>query len=252
MAVRDMERQSEILEARFAGLTYAQIARKLGISRQRVQQLISPPPWVRSIVVNRAGGNCQDCGLLVNGSGHVHHKACDGEDYNDVANLVLLCVSCHRIAHVGVRSICLQCGQPTNGLRRYFCSKKCWSLYHKTTMTCSSCGKEYELQTSQASARIKRNESGKYFCSKECQGKHTGRNYGFVKHPKNIGPHKISKFKPMAPEIVERLDKGEKLYKIASDIGWRSGNLSTLKRLVIEERKLKGEQNHGTGEINTD
>lgn len=97
--MKDKEKQTVAMELRLAGLTYAQIGLKIGLSRQRVQQIISPPPYIRRIVVNRAEGRCETCGIKVNGSGHVHHKSCAGEDYNDVDNLQLLCVSCHMKAH---------------------------------------------------------------------------------------------------------------------------------------------------------
>lgn len=99
MVADNEERQEVILKLRFAGLTYKQIAQRLSTSRQRVHQLIAPPPSVRNEVVRRANGKCQDCSLQVNGSGHVHHISCYGEDYNDLANLRLLCGSCHHKAH---------------------------------------------------------------------------------------------------------------------------------------------------------
>ena len=120
MLTKNVQRQSEILENRFAGLTYAQIARKLGISRQRVQQLISPPPYVRKLVIDKASGECEICGLRVNGSGHVHHKSCKGEDYNDVENLQLLCISCHRKQHIVIQSV-MQVRRKIIGLLEYHC-----------------------------------------------------------------------------------------------------------------------------------
>ena len=90
------------LVLRLSGATYREIAFVLGISRQRVQQLISPPPAIRNAVVEQAHGKCQSCGEGVGISGHVHHQGVNGidaEDYNDMPNLVLLCVGCHTIAH---------------------------------------------------------------------------------------------------------------------------------------------------------
>lgn len=84
---------------RLAGFTYAQIAKKVGISRQRVQQLLSPPKAIRDYVVRKYNGLCQDCGLIVGKSGHVHHQNGNSEDYNDIENLILLCISCHRKRH---------------------------------------------------------------------------------------------------------------------------------------------------------
>ena len=95
-----MTRRGEALKWRLQGLTYHQVGVEMEISRQRVQQLLSPPKGVRTIVVTRAKGCCQDCGLGVGDSGHVHHRSStNGDTYDDIDNLELLCVSCHAVAH---------------------------------------------------------------------------------------------------------------------------------------------------------
>ena len=109
--------KGDLLELRLQGLTYQAIAERAGVSRQRIQQLLEPPKAVRSAVVAAAGGLCQECGVGIGESGHVHHKgttASNGDDYNDYANLVLLCVSCHILAHRrnpnNPLSTCQHCG----------------------------------------------------------------------------------------------------------------------------------------------
>lgn len=90
------------LALRLEGLTFAEIGEKLDLSRQRVQQLLAPPKVVRALVVERAGGQCQRCGLLVGKTGHVHHrqdKEMEPDAYNDHKNLRLLCPGCHRVEH---------------------------------------------------------------------------------------------------------------------------------------------------------
>ena len=97
-----MNRYDEILELRLAGLSFAEIARKVGVSRQRVQQILAPPKPVRDEVIARAEGRCESCGVEVGKSGHVHHGAAehrDGDWYNQIERLQLLCVGCHRNAH---------------------------------------------------------------------------------------------------------------------------------------------------------
>ncbi len=94
-------RKMEALNLRLSGLTYAEIAQKLGISRQRVQQIIAPPKYIRDLVVGRAHGRCEICGIFVGKRGHVHHNSCKNENYNDVDNLELLCISCHILVHNG-------------------------------------------------------------------------------------------------------------------------------------------------------
>ena len=89
-----------MLRLRLEGRTYEYIANKAGVSRQRVQQIISPPKEVRKYVVDKYNGRCTECGLYVGYSGHVHHEGANGEeDYNDIENLQLLCISCHGHKH---------------------------------------------------------------------------------------------------------------------------------------------------------
>lgn len=99
---RDLERRSVALALRLEGLTFAEIGAKLDLSRQRIQQMLSPPKAVRDFVVERAMGKCQRCGVLVGKAGHVHHRKSSEVDagaYNDQGNLRLLCPSCHRSEH---------------------------------------------------------------------------------------------------------------------------------------------------------
>ncbi|MBT9132816.1 MAG: hypothetical protein DDT33_01345 [Firmicutes bacterium] len=91
-----------MLKLRLSGWTYRDIAGKAGISQQRVQQILSPPPGIRNQVIEAAGGICQTCGIWVGQSGHVHHiEAAEFETYNHIPSLRLLCPSCHRKAHGG-------------------------------------------------------------------------------------------------------------------------------------------------------
>jgi len=93
-----MGNREEAIIGRLMGLSYEQIGESLGISRQRVQQLVSPPAAVRELIVKRAKGKCQKCGIFVGKSGHIHHIGAE-EDYNDIDNLQLLCLSCHWLEH---------------------------------------------------------------------------------------------------------------------------------------------------------
>ena len=90
-----------MLLMRLDGMTYQAIAIKAGISRQRVQQLLGPVPATRRFVVRKFGGRCNRCGIYVGKSGHVHHNGdLDVENYDDPHSLELLCIGCHRIAHL--------------------------------------------------------------------------------------------------------------------------------------------------------
>lgn len=87
------------LELKLRGLSYAEVGIELNRSRQRIQQLLSPPNYIRSLIFEKAGGKCEVCGIFVGKNGHIHHKGTPMEDYNDVKNLSLLCPACHRHAH---------------------------------------------------------------------------------------------------------------------------------------------------------
>lgn len=92
----------DMLALRLEGETYEAIGLKAHISRQRVQQLLSPPKSVREKIIKRYVGRCAVCRIRTGRSGHVHHIGSkDGDEYNDLANLELLCLSCHRIKHMG-------------------------------------------------------------------------------------------------------------------------------------------------------
>lgn len=83
-----------------AGLTYREIAQKLGVTRQRAQQLVRPPLPTYMGVVNRSGGRCEECRkVLAKGDGHMHHISIKEWDYNNECNLLYVCNSCHRTIH---------------------------------------------------------------------------------------------------------------------------------------------------------
>lgn len=171
--------KKEMLQLRLEGRTYQYIAGKAGVSRQRIQQVLAPPPAIRNYVVNKYDGYCSDCGVYVGVGGHVHHEGANGdEDYNDIENLKLVCVSCHRRKHGNPPQFqCLNCKAAIK--KGIFCSKICVSQYHTVTLTCSECDKEYSLRTSDAHDRAETNTSGVMFCSKRCFGKWAGKTHGF-------------------------------------------------------------------------
>ena len=93
--------KEKMIEMKLNGNTYSQIAKELNISRQRVQQIISPPKELRDYIVKKYSGLCAKCGIQVNRAGHIHHTSSTDENYNDIDNLILLCLSCHRAEHKG-------------------------------------------------------------------------------------------------------------------------------------------------------
>ena len=96
--------KKKLLQLRLEGMTYQAIATEVGVSRQRIQQLLSPPTSIREFVVNKFSGRCNRCGIIVGLSGHVHHKGdLNEENYSDINSLELLCLGCHRKTHRGER-----------------------------------------------------------------------------------------------------------------------------------------------------
>lgn len=93
-------RLKEMQELKLAGASFKDIADKFSISRQRVQQIMTPSPEVIQAVKERDKSTCQECGEYVGRSGHVHHKGVT----NEIDSLLYLCLSCHRKAHRGTIS----------------------------------------------------------------------------------------------------------------------------------------------------
>ncbi len=100
---KNMERYERALAMRLEGVTFREIGRRLGVTHQRAQQMLSPTPTVARKIKERAGNRCEECQEPAAGNvGHVHHRAAVGmtaESYNAEPNLTLLCNSCHRKAH---------------------------------------------------------------------------------------------------------------------------------------------------------
>ncbi len=90
-----------MLKLKLNGYTYQYIAGQAGVTRQRIQQLLSPPRDIRDFVVKKYKGFCISCGIFVGKSGHIHHNGEEFDTYNDILNLQLLCLSCHRNKHKG-------------------------------------------------------------------------------------------------------------------------------------------------------
>src|ERR1700738_165512 len=89
------------LELWLKGLTYAEIGIEIAVSRQRVQQMVSPPKAIRDRIKARAHDRCEQCEVELE-HGHIHHKNARGrtaDDFNDRSNLEYLCVGCHMSKH---------------------------------------------------------------------------------------------------------------------------------------------------------
>jgi hypothetical protein len=132
--------ENKAVEMKLKGMTYAEIGKALGVSRQRAQQMVRPPKAIYDAVQDRAKGRCEHCGIELQ-RGHVHHKEGDDVGYNDLRNLEYLCISCHRAVHSGpVQAAsqdckCRLCGHawvsgPTEPLKCPKCKRYTWHQRH--------------------------------------------------------------------------------------------------------------------------
>ena len=139
------------LRWRLEGFTYQRIGEELGLSHQRIQQLLQAPKEIRHLIIDRAGNACQTCGInLSKGRGHVHHRLAKGlqaDDWNDLDNLVYICLSCHRYDHSKHTRIAQKKPRPPKSTTR--------------TARCFWCRNDFETTVS----------SRRKFCSKEHQAK---------------------------------------------------------------------------------
>lgn len=82
------------------GMTFAAIGQQMGVTRQRVQQVLCPPPDLRKETYDQADGKCQVCGVHLGHNGQ-YHSTDDGPIDDFTQPLTLLCLACHRLKHLG-------------------------------------------------------------------------------------------------------------------------------------------------------
>ena len=92
------------LQLTLEGLTLGEIGKRLGVTRQRVHQLLKPPPAIVQEVMARTRGICEGCGIIARPY-HVHSRDLEREfnGYQGEGVLRLLCIPCARQAHQGKR-----------------------------------------------------------------------------------------------------------------------------------------------------
>jgi hypothetical protein len=170
----------EIIRLKQQGKSYRVIGLLAGVSRQRIQQILSPSQDTKNKLVRYAKGKCSKCGKYIGSSGQAHHRKYKVSD--NLHDFDYLCTSCHIREH---RKI-YYCGicKKEAGYRRKIC-KECTHKLHYDILTCSVCGNEYEITKACNRHRTIRNTSGQRFCSTKCYGHWAGLNQGFGKHPEN-------------------------------------------------------------------
>ena len=162
----------------------------MGVSRQRIEQIVSPPQHIYEAVKERANSQCEDCGIIIKIGAHLHHNNGDditGDSFNDLSNIAYLCPGCHRRRHriSPTTTTCQQCQTVFDVGRRVtkFCSDRCARAYYRVSVVCDQCGEAFTLVKSQAQARIQRNNL--HFCSRHCHG------IWFGKHHKPFRGHYV-------------------------------------------------------------
>jgi len=91
--------RSLALQLILEGLTMGEISQRLGITRQGVQWLLKPPAAITQEVMARTRGLCERCGILARPA-HIHGSMeRELNRYKGEGPLMLLCMSCARMAH---------------------------------------------------------------------------------------------------------------------------------------------------------
>jgi hypothetical protein len=109
-----MDERREQIEAMYRdGFPYSQIAKKFGLSRQRIAQIIFPDRRLYKALQDRAELCCEECDIHVE-NGHAHHLNTNPNGViTSLENLVYLCPSCHRKFHKKPESECMKPGYKT-------------------------------------------------------------------------------------------------------------------------------------------
>jgi hypothetical protein len=89
------ERHRQIIDLLSRGLTYAEIGEAVGLSRQRIKQLVAQPSNVVDVVRRKAKSRCKNCAVETQ-KGFIYSP--DGSDVSDLSNmdkLIYLCLRCY-------------------------------------------------------------------------------------------------------------------------------------------------------------
>ncbi|MFW6112419.1 MAG: helix-turn-helix domain-containing protein [Chloroflexota bacterium] len=74
------------------------------------------------------------------------------------------------------KGYCINCGKKLPHANRKFCSRACFHEYHRITLRCDFCGRQFTRVTNRAHAN--KADHRHTFCSKACQGGWLGKHYG--------------------------------------------------------------------------
>lgn len=214
-----INRLSLIVELRGQRKTYEEIANVVGVSRQRVHQILkgykSTPKYIREMTLRRDKRQCLICSNTKNLEVH-HINGIKGDNHSD--NLVTLCRKCHHRIEKKDRETWK--GQP----EKVYNPEKRKKSYEKNCIQCLN-----KFKTSLARQR---------FCSKKCFG-------DSVKLPleekkkRHAAAMKKLKQKYLADPVMK-----EKLKKWQKDGAkkWRKKNIDKVR----EKAREKGKKRYAT------
>ena len=100
MRTKDIGKHKIALDMWLKGMTFKDIGEEMGLTRQRIHAMLTPPTALRKQTYERAGGRCQECGVFLSHNGH-YHSTDNGTIDDFTKPLKLLCQACHRKAHKG-------------------------------------------------------------------------------------------------------------------------------------------------------
>jgi len=132
--------------------------------------------------------------------------------------------------------ICENCGKRfKNEYSKKYCSVECSRTARQkkywTDINCKQCGKKFKVYKKDLKNR------GRYFCSKTCQGKFIGKEYGFATQPAKQRKYKsIEQVRKDFPDDFTTIEFAKK-YKYKSDIGaWSAIKNLKIRGLVVNGR----------------
>lgn len=136
-----MNRKELATKLKSKGLTYNEIGKKFGVSRQRIFQIVNGLNVSKDLrnvrrnkIRERDNNTCQKCGAEWDGISikfPVHHIDCDSKKTKQVdkleieeKNLITLCFSCHRNIHSKIKHPTLKNPERKEYYRKYYFNVK--------------------------------------------------------------------------------------------------------------------------------
>jgi len=87
-----MNNREQVIKLFRQGMSYAEVGRRVGLSRQRVMQIVKPPTSIYEHMKRKARGICANCEVIAP-SGRISGYR---EGTLEVSKYKYLCASCYR------------------------------------------------------------------------------------------------------------------------------------------------------------